>query len=131
MAISLLDDSARLQVKDSDLDEVSGGDPGTVYTVRQIPPQINRELAKKHTERPINKRTGQRESVVDNVSLLDDLVDYALVDWSGILLKGEKAPCTRENKLLLDYQRKVALIGIAGLNQIAAEVRAESFRQPA
>jgi hypothetical protein len=127
MALGLLDEDAQIQVTDSDLPDIEGGDPGTVYTVRQIPPAVNRELAKKHTERPINKRTGQREQVVDNIALLDDMVDYALVSWEGVLLKGQPAPCSRENKLRLDYPRKVALMSVAGLNQIAAEVRAQSF----
>jgi hypothetical protein len=131
MAISLLNATARIQVKDSDLDDVAGGDPGTVYTVRQITPDINRALAEKNTIKVPNRKTHRMDSEVDNVALLDDLIDYAILDWTGILDNGEPAPCTRENKVLLDQPRKLALLSVSGLNRKAAEVRAESFRQPA
>jgi hypothetical protein len=131
MAITLLSATARIQVKDSDLEDVSGGDPGTVYTVRQISSDINKELSAKNTTRTPNRRTHRMDSDVDNVALLDDLIDYALLEWTGIVDDGQPAPCTRENKLRLDMPRKLALLSVAGLNQKAAEVRAESFRESA
>lgn len=126
MSLQLLEEDKRIEVIDSALPDVTDGDPETVYTVRQIPPEVNRSLGKRHTTTPINRRTGQRETVVDHEALLDDLVDYAIVSWSGILLKGEPAPCTRENKLLLDFTRKTGLLSVAGLNQVNRE---DSFRR--
>jgi hypothetical protein len=131
MAISLLKETTRITVLDSDLEDVDNGDTGTSYTVRQIPPDVNREIAKKHTKYTPNSRTHRRDEDVDNVGFMDDLIDYALMDWSGILDDGAPAPCTRENKLLLDMPRKIALLKVAGLNRVAAEVRAQSFRPPA
>jgi len=129
MALNLLDGTKRIEVKDSDLPDVEGGDPETVYIVRQIPPDVNRQLSQKHTTRPINRRTGQRENVVDNLALVDEMVDWALVDWRGILLNSTPVPCTSEYKQLLDYNRKVGLLSIAGLNQVAQEgSREASFR---
>lgn len=130
MALQLLDSEARIDVPDSELNDVQDGDPGTVYTIRQIAPQMNRQIAKTHTTQPINRRTGARETVVDHVALVDDLLDYALVGWRGILLKGVDAPCSREHKLLLDMPRKLALLAVAGLNRTAPEDRERSFRGP-
>jgi hypothetical protein len=131
MAISLLNATARIHVKDSDLDKVDNGDETTTYTLRQITPAINRELHNKHTTKTPNKKTHQMEESTDSVALLDDMVDYAVVEWTGILDDGQPAPCTTENKRMLDTPRKIALLKVAGLNQIAAEVRAESFRATA
>lgn len=128
MALNLLDGDRRITVKDSDLKDVEGGDPDTTYTVRQIPPAVNRQMAKTHTRPVINGKTGAREQQVDNIGLVDDLLDYALLEWTGILLKGAPAPCVREHKELLDYPRKVALLSLAGMNQVEADRRDQSFR---
>jgi hypothetical protein len=131
MALQLLDGDTRITVKDSDLADVENGDEGTTYTVRQMPPNVTRDLSKRHTTNPINKRTGQREQVVDHMALMDDTLDYALVAWSGIQHQGKDVPCEREYKALLDVPRKVALLGLAGMNQTAPDQKADSFRSPA
>lgn len=131
MALHLLDEGQRYEVSDEKLEDVQGGDPETVYVYRQIPPHVNRQLSKQHTTYPINRRTGQRETVVDHLSLLDDLLDYALIGWRGILHKGQSVPCEREYKVLLDYPRKTALLQLAGMNRTAPEDREESFRPTA
>lgn len=128
MALNLLDGDRRIEVRDCDLKDVEGGDPETVYSVRQIPPSVSREYAKRHSRPVINGKTGTREQLVDNNALVDELLDYALVDWRGILLQGQPAPCTKEHKQLLDYQRKVALLSLAGSNQVDVEQRDQSFR---
>jgi len=128
MALQLLDGDRQITVKDSELADIDGGDPGTTYTVRQISPAMNRELSKKHTKYAINKHSHTRETVIDNIELMDDLLDHALIGWTGIQHRGEPVPCVREFKLLLDYPRKAALLTLAGLNQVAPEGRDESFR---
>jgi len=129
VALQLIDESDTLTVKDSDLPDVPDGDPDVVYTLRPISTETHRELAKKHTSHPINPRTHQKEDRLDGVALADDLFDYALVGWSGILWKGQPAELTRANKMKIDALRKSSMLGLAGLNQIARqpEVKAESF----
>lgn len=129
MALNLLDEAARITVVDSELADVYGGDPDTTYTVRQIAPEKHKELREKHATMVLNKKTHQREEKVDTDALVEDLFDYALVDWTGILHRGQPVPCERQYKLLLDFQRKAALVAIAGMNRVE-EVRAESFRYP-
>ncbi len=125
MAVKLLDGDGTFDVKDSELPDVTDGDPETVYTVRQIPPHVNRQISKQHS----SMKRGQY--VVDQIAIMDDLIEYALVGWVGILDKGVPAPLTKENKGRLDYTRKAALLQLAGLNQVTKENREDSFRRPA
>lgn len=125
MAVKLLDSNNRIDVRDDALSDVQGGDPDTSYTVQQLTPEVTKQLSKKHTTHPINRRTGQRETEVDHLSLMDDLLDAALVGWSGVLAGGESAPCTRANKLLLDFERKSALLRLAGVNQVEQQAAKE------
>ena len=106
-------------------------DPEVVYKVRPIPLTLNRQTRKKHTK--VTRPNGIREEVFDNDAFLDDLIDYAIVDWTGLTVHGEPAPCTRENKIRgLDFPRKLAILAAAGLNRPAeaAEARDHSFRGP-
>lgn len=129
MALHLLDDEQRITITDDKLDGITGGDADTTYTVRQIPPSVSRTVAKRHATGPFNRQTGQRD--LDADKLTDDLLDYALVAWSGIQHQGKSVPCEREYKLLLDYPRKAALIVLAGSNQVNREQQTQSFRSPA
>jgi len=129
MALQLLDGETEIPVQDTDLDGVTDGDPEVSYVVRQIEPSVNRAAMKKHTKPGRNGR----DAVVDFDAAYDDLIDHALIRWTGFLWRGAEAPCTRENKLLLDRPRKMALLLVAGLNrsQARAEERAQSFPRPA
>lgn len=125
MALQLLNVSTTITVRDADLEDVAHGDPDTRYTIRQITPAQNREVAKRHT---VTRRTGPE---TDYQAVLDDLLDLVLVDWSGIEDGGVPMPCTREHKLRLDQPRKQAIVMLAAQNRIArAEVRDASFREP-
>jgi hypothetical protein len=126
MPLNLLDADARIEVRDLDLVNVIEPDPDVVYVLRQILPATRKALQKR---RP-NPKTHQMEP--DDEATLDAMVDYALIEWRGILHRGEPAPCTTENKALLDRGRKVALISVSVSNrQMSAEQREDSFREPA
>lgn len=125
MPVSLLTDATPITITDDKLPGVEGGDPGTSYTVRQVLPSTAKVITKRHTK---PGRGGER---VDSVAVYEDLLDHALVGWSGILLNGEDAPCTRDNKLLLDGQRREAILLVAGLNRTDEVARDHSFRPPA
>ena len=123
MGIQLL--GGEVTVLDSALEDVADGDDGTSYVVRQIPPEVSKAMGKRHKQ----KRNGP---VQDVDALIDDLVDYAVMSWSGVLMNGEPVACTREHKLLLDLGRKRALIALAARNRVSrTEVREASFREPA
>ena len=132
MPVQLQDADDVITAKDSELAGVTDGDPETVYTLRPISVEDHRAITKQHTKEVVNRRTHQKESEVDWGAVNDDVLDFVLRDWTGILRKGRPAPCTRENKLKLDAPRRQALSDVAGLNQVqrAPEVRAESFPEP-
>ena len=131
MALNLKTLDAIEEIKDSDL--VPDGDKETVYKIRHITIEKNREVVKRHTRKVPNRRTHTQDSVTDYEAVGDELLDYVLVDWSGVVSDGTPLPCTTDNKLLLDGVRRAALLEKAGMNEVQAapERRAESFRAPA
>lgn len=130
MPVNLMKDEDRITVKDSEL--VAGGDPDTTYELRPLTREIRKEIIKRNTAMVPNGRTHVMEPRIDQEAVGWDLVDYALVGWTGILWHGQPAPCEREYKLKLDEPRANMILQKAGLSQvIAAEVaRPESFRGP-
>jgi hypothetical protein len=133
MAKQLTEAGAQFTVTDAQI--LQDGDKETVYTLRRLTREKHREIVKANTERVINKRTHQREERTDWAAVTDDLIDYVLVAWSGVLYQGQPAPCDREHKMLLDAPTSDGLLERAGLNEITAganpEAREASFRQPA
>lgn len=133
MALHLMSDGDQVEVADKDLPGVTDGDPDVHYTVRKLSPETHRKIVKAHSKSEFVRGVGRVERP-DTDAITDDLIDYVLVGWRGVLLKGEPAPCTRELKLQgLDWERKRALLEKAGANEItrAPERRAESFHPPA
>lgn len=128
MPVQLSHGDQRVTVTDAEI--VSGGDTDTTYTIRLITREARREIVRKHT--PARFNNGRRDEM-NSEAISEDLVDYVLVAWTGILFDGQPADCSRTNKLLLDQLRLSALLERAGLSQvIAAEVaQSESFRPPA
>jgi hypothetical protein len=136
MAKTLKEAGAQFVVRDSEL--VQDGDKDTSYTLRTLTRDKHREIQKANTEKVINKRTHQREDRVDWSAVTDDLIDYVIVAWTGILIGGKPAPCDRAHKLLLDTPTVDAMLERAGLNEVTGrgdegdegEARDASFRQP-
>lgn len=132
MALELLTEGETFTVSDDQLSGVTNSDPEAKYIVRRLDPKTHRKMTKSHTKREFVRGVGPVDKI-DGAALSDDIMDYIVTGWSGVLFKGEPAPCTREMKLSgLDYHRRVALMDLAGMNEItsAPERRAESFRPP-
>lgn len=113
--LQLLSENTNFTVTDAEL--VKDGDHGTAYTLRHILPAERRIIAEKNTSRRANRQTASMQDVVNHIGILEDLVDHAVVDWSGILADGQPAPCTREYKLLLDGFRIEAILERASTMQ--------------
>lgn len=124
MALELRDESATFPVTDDKL--ITGGDKDTSYTVRRLTLDKHREIRRRHTK-AANYRKPER---IDEDAFQDDLFDYVLVGWSGVVANGEPVPCDWEHKRLIDVPRRIALLDLAGMNEIAAaeDARGESFR---
>jgi hypothetical protein len=133
MPLQLLSGETVITVLDRDLPGVAGPCEDVTYKVRQLPQAVAREIGKRHTRKVANPSTHRMEEQQDTDAILDDAIDYILVEWSGVVMPdGTPAPCSRENKLQgLDATRKKQLAEIAASNRTAAEVRAESFRKSA
>jgi hypothetical protein len=127
MPLELKDESATWWITDAEL--VPGGDKDTRYRVRRLTLDKHREITKRHTK-PGNFRRPEKQNVDE---IQDDLFDYALDGWEGVTKNGQPVDCVWEFKALLDVSRRIALLDVAGLNEIAAaeDAREESFRGPA
>lgn len=125
MALELKDDKATWEVCDADL--ITGGDKDTFYTIRRLTLDKHREISKTHTKPATFRRQFEKR---DEEAIQDDLFDYVLVGWKGVVAGGKPVPCEWEQKKLLDIARRIALLDLAGMNEIAAqeEARGESFR---
>lgn len=133
MPRQLQTDDATFDVREDELDDVQHADAEVVYVLRELTTTKWREIKRQHTRKVPNKVTKQMEEVTDQEAFADDITDYVLVDWRGIVERGGvPAPCTRDNKLRLDGIIKAALVARAGLTQIvqAADHRDSSFRSP-
>jgi hypothetical protein len=132
VALELLTEDDRIDVRDTDLDEITDPDVDAAYVLRPLSPEQSRKMRKAHTTHVINKHTHAKDPKIDDDAFADDLIDYVIVGWSGMVSKGQPLPCERIYKLRLDFVRKAALLKIAGGNRTEREQaqRAESFRQP-
>jgi hypothetical protein len=123
MALELKNEEDTWTISDAEL--LAGGDKDTSYTVRRLTLDKHREITKKHTK-PATYRKAERR---DEAKIQDDLFDYVLTGWKGVIAKGAPLPCTWEYKRLIDTARRIALLDEAGMNDVAAAegARAESF----
>lgn len=134
MARELMTEDDQVEVCETDLTGLADADPDVFYTIRKLTPQVHRQIIKKHTKTTGFERGVGKVEKTDGFAATDDIVDYVLVGWRGMLLKGQPAPCVRDLKLAgLDLDRKKAIVDRAGMNEIARapERRAESFQESA
>lgn len=141
MALELKTDGDVTTVTDADL--VPDGDKDTSYEIRHITTDKHSDLVKQHTSKIPNRRTHQRDNVVDWEAVQEALVDYAIAGWQGVKNRGLAIGAddlmtgpdgtAKKAKFLLDGPRKTAILEVAGMNEIvsAPERREESFRAPA
>ncbi len=72
------------------------------FWLRRVTDEKTSEMVERHTRRITNKRTGASSSEIDWAAVARDRLDYALLDWSGVVgSDGKKVQCTRDNKLKL------------------------------
>ena len=129
MPLVLKSTEDRQPVTDAEL--IDGGAKDVMYVIRHLTTDQHREITRQNTKKKPNKMTHQMEEHVDWAKVSDDLLDYVLTDWSGVIAEDNPLPCTLQYKLLLDAQRKTAILQFAGMNEVLAapERRAESFRE--
>ena len=124
MALELKGEDARITVTDADL--VKAGDASVTYTLRRLTIDKWREIARRHTKPATYRKPEKR----DEDEFQDDLFDYVLESWTNVVADGAALPCEWASKRLLDLGRRIAMLDIAGMNEISAreDARGESFR---
>lgn len=117
MARALQREDQTFEVAETDLG-LPDGDPDTVYVLRPITTGAYAGFMKRQTSMG---------------KLVEDALDYCLVDWRGIVFNGAPVSCTRDMKLRLPFDVAKVIVDRAGLGKVqAAEAdRQESFRTPA
>lgn len=120
----------RITVRDDELAGVVNGDKDTSYVLKPLTREVYRQTIRARTKKVPNARTHQMEDRPDWAAIAEDLLDYTVESWQGVLVAGEPAPCDRERKLMLDPTRAASLLDAAGLSQVQAAVedRTASFR---
>lgn len=130
MARQLLNDAA-FPVKERDLELGIPIDEDASYWLRPLTVEKLREFTKANTRQVPNKRTHQKDDIVDQIAASNEALDYVIERWEGVKLDGAAAPCTLEYKLRLPMEVQMALVQAAQIGQVTPEAKAESFRQPA
>lgn len=135
MALAILDENDTITVADSDL--VDGGDPETTYTVRVLTSPVMKRLRRESAKKRPTGRVTAEEPDAEKLTRL--VIDYMLVSWEGIVVKGSRAPVapdqiihTSEGPLaakyvVIDSDRYQGLLKTAMSNEVLADA-AESFR---
>lgn len=73
----------------------------SVLVCRRVSRQKAREIEKRHTTTKF-RPGGVQVPVADEENVADDLLDYCIVDWRGVVdSRGNAIPCERQYKLLL------------------------------
>ena len=103
------------------------GEPSEAQIIlRVIGDEQTRVLRKKHTK--VEWVNGQRISNVDGLALAEDLIDAAIVRWSGVKdSRGTDVPCERAFKLLMPERIQLEVMRLcagkeAGFSQHEAGV---------
>ena len=86
-----------------------GSTSESVLTLKVLSDAQTRALHKRHTTREwVN---GQRLQAVDGAAMADDMIDAAVVAWTGVKDRaGQALPCERAWKLLLPERVQVEIV---------------------
>ena len=86
-----------------------------IYYRRLPASEVTRIEKKWTTKKGRNARTGEPIIETDLEQFNNDLIDYLIIDWSGIKDANDKdVPCTKDMKLLLPSEVRRELIDLAG-----------------
>ncbi len=134
MALLVRSEGERIEVRDADLPGITDGDPDTTYILRPITRKVARDIEARHKTLVLDRQSHQKIARYDQEAIWLDKIDYIVTGWTGVLYSEtrEPVPCTRETKdQALDAARQIALLSIAGINEVSHDEREASFRQPA
>lgn len=94
------------------VNEETGEKYDSVFKLRIVPDEEDAQIRKRHTRPQWEKKTRRMVDKLDDAAYLTDILDYAIVDWSGIqsATKGTDLPCTSDLKARLPEKWKAEII---------------------
>lgn len=94
------------------IDEESGKPYESSFSLRIVPDDIDRDIRKKHTRPSFEKKTRRMVDKLDDASYIADVIDYAIVGWTGIkaATTGAELPCTADMKGRLPEKWKAEIL---------------------
>lgn len=96
-----------------------GSASDTRLTLRVLSEAQTRTLRKKHTK--TEWQNGQRVQNLDGPAMADDMIDAAIVDWTGVVdTQGKPLPCERTFKLLLPERVQVEIVRLCAGKEAGA-----------
>jgi hypothetical protein len=98
-------------VTEDERNEYHSGD--AVIGYRRFDSDVFEKLRKKRThQRGFDRRTGQPRMETDETELNKDLLDYLIIDWTGVInpVTKEPVPCNRDTKCKLPARDRAAII---------------------
>lgn len=107
----------------------SGGEPmDSAFRLRIVPDDARKKIRKENTH-----KTFVQHRPVDELSeeaYEADLLDYAIVDWSGIKAAGtgEDVPCTKAMKIRLPLKWKIEIMRLCAAKE-AGDMIAEATEE--
>lgn len=93
-------------------DDETGKKYDSVFSLRIIPDEVDKEIRKRHTRQTFQKKTRSMVDKLDDANYISDLIDYAIVGWSGLkaATTGADLPCTAEMKARLPEKFKADIL---------------------
>lgn len=93
-------------------DEDSGKKYDSVFSLRIVPDEVDKDIRKRHTKQVWQKKTRSMVDKLDEPSYIADLIDYAIVGWSGMKAAstGAELPCSTEMKTRIPEKFKAEVL---------------------
>lgn len=104
------------------VDPVTGARTDTVLTLRMVPDTVLKDLRRRCMTRSFENH--QKIEQIDELALMGELVDYAIVDWRGVksVRDGKDLPCTTEMKGKLPIVVKTTIVKMCAAKEAGAEL---------
>lgn len=126
------DTEVTLEVKDPEsgkpFRDEETGEPCVTITCRPITKAKHRQTVQRNTEKVLNPKSRAMEESIDWDGVQDDLVDYAILRWTGLVGSDDKVlQCVSEAKRALPGELSNEVVKISSGGQ-GVDVSPEMFR---
>jgi hypothetical protein len=95
------------------------------FELQIIPDDVEKKARREATGKPTFER-GVRIDNFDTHKFVNAMLDYAIVGWTGIRMRGVEVPCTAAHKLLLPEKWKQEINRLCLGKEAGEEIAAEA-----